>query len=165
MTSSSRPSTRELLIFCAAIFFLGDMTRFSLADEGLNSDGRDVNKMNEDPRLRGIALGVVGLGGSIVSTVEVRTMGVGMVDTREIGRMMTSSPSNVKAESREFNSVSALTASVLTITGKRTASKSLMYSEDTAKSLNSEDLECRSARNRMTVCSTVACPPTRSLLG
>src|SRR3982074_1255057 len=94
-TSSSKPSTRELLIFCAATFFFGDMTRFSLADDGLNSEGFDVNKMKAEPRRRGFALGVVGLGGSMVSTVEVRTMGVGIVETREIGRMITSSPSNV----------------------------------------------------------------------
>jgi hypothetical protein len=102
------------------------MTRFSLADDGLNSEGFDVNKMKAEPRRRGFALGVVGLGGSMVSTVEVRTMGVGIVETREIGRMITSSPSNVSAESRELSSVSGLTASVLTTTGKRTASKSLM---------------------------------------
>jgi len=53
-------------------------------------------------------------------------MGAGVVETREIGRMITSSPSNVRAESREFSSVSELTESVLTITGNRTASKSLI---------------------------------------
>jgi hypothetical protein len=102
------------------------MTRFNLADDGLNSEGFDVNRMKAEPRRRGKALGALGLGVSIVSTVEVRTMGLGVVDTRETGRMITSSPSNVKAESREFNSVSGLTASVLTTIGKRTASNSLM---------------------------------------
>jgi hypothetical protein len=82
--------------------------------------------MKDDPRRSGLALGAVGLGGSIVSTLDVRTMGVGVVVAREIGRMMTSSPSNVNAESREFNSVSGLTASALTITGKRTANRSRM---------------------------------------
>lgn len=107
--------------------------------------------MKDDPRRRGLALGSVGLGGSIVSTVEVLTMGAGVVVEREIGRIMTSSPSKVRAESREFSSVSGVTASVLTMTGKSTVSRSRMYSEETAKSLNSEELECRSAKNRMTV--------------
>jgi hypothetical protein len=121
--------------------------------------------MNAEPRRRGFALGVVGLGGSIVSTVEVRTIGVVIVDTRDMGRMITSSPSKVRAESRLFNSVSGLTASVLTTTGKRTASNSLMYSEDIAKSRKSEDFACKSVKKRMTVCKTVACPPSRSFLG
>lgn len=121
--------------------------------------------MNDDPRRRGFALGVVGLGGRSVSTVDVRTIGAGIVDIRDIGRMMTSSPSNVRAESRELSSVSGLTASVLTITGKRTASKSLIYSEDTANSLNSGDFECKSAKKRITVWRTVACPPSLSCLG
>ncbi|EHK99058.1 hypothetical protein M7I_5057 [Glarea lozoyensis 74030] len=55
--------------------------------------------MKEDPLRRGLALGVVGLGGSIVSTVDVRTTGAGVVVARDIGRIITSSPSNVKAES------------------------------------------------------------------
>jgi hypothetical protein len=110
------------------------MTRFNRADDGLNSDGRDVNKMNDDPLRSGLALGVVGLGGRSVSTVEVRTTGAGIVDMREMGRIMTSSPSKVKAESRELSSVSGLTASVLTTTGNNTASKSLIYSDETAKS-------------------------------
>lgn len=100
--------------------------RFSLAAEGLNSDGRDVSKMNEEPLRSGFERGAVGLGGSIVSTVEVRTIGAGVVDTREMGRIRTSSPSKVNAESREFSSVSGLTASVLTTTGNNTASKHLM---------------------------------------
>jgi len=141
------------------------MTRFSLAEDGLNSDGREVKRMNDDPRRSGFARGAVGLGGRRVSTVEVRTIGAGIVETREIGRMITSSPSKVKAESREFNSVSALTASVLTMTGNRTASKSLTYSDDTANSLKSGDFPCRSAKKRITVFRTVACPPTRWLLG
>lgn len=145
------PSTSELLIFFVSTFFVGDITRFSLAEDGLNSDGREVSKMKDDPRRRGLALGSVGLGGSIVSTVEVLTMGAGVVVEREIGRIMTSSPSKVRAESREFSSVSGVTASVLTMTGKSTVSRSRMYSEETAKSLNSEELECRSAKNRMTV--------------
>tara|TARA_R110002060_G_scaffold3694_2_gene5705 strand:+ start:168 stop:497 length:330 start_codon:yes stop_codon:yes gene_type:complete len=107
-------------------FFFGDITTFSLAEEGLNSDGRDVNKINDEPRRRGFALGAVGLGGNIVSTLDVLTIGVGVVETREIGRMITSSPSNVNAESREFSSVSGLTASVLTTTGNKTASKYLI---------------------------------------
>jgi len=138
---------------------------FSLADDGLNSDGRDVNRMKADPRLRGLALGVVGLGGRSVSTVEVRTIGVGIVETRDRFRMITSSPSKVRAESRELSSTSGLTESVLTTTGNNTARSSLIYSEDTAKSLNSEDLECRSAKKRITVCRTVACPPRRSFFG
>lgn len=81
------------------------MTRFNLADEGLNSDGLEVNKINDEPRRRGLALGAVGLGGSRVSTLDVRTIGAGVVVAREMGLMMTSSPSNVNAESREFNSV------------------------------------------------------------
>lgn len=124
---------------------------FSLADEGLNSDGRDVSKMNEDPRRRGLALGAVGLGGSSVSTLDVRTMGAGVVVAREIGRMMTSSPSNVRAESREFNSVSGLTPSVLTMAGKRTVKRRRTYSDDTAKSLNSADFWCSSFKNCITV--------------
>lgn len=82
--------------------------------------------MNDEPRRKGFALGAVGLGGSIVSTVEVLTTGAGVVDTREMGLIITSSPSNVKVESREFNSVSGLTASVLTTTGNRTASRNLI---------------------------------------
>jgi hypothetical protein len=102
------------------------MTRFNLADDGLNSEGREVNRMNDDPRLRGLALGVVGLGGSRVSTVDVRTIGVGIVETRDKLLMITSSPSNVSAESREFSSTSGLTESVLTTTGNRTARRSLI---------------------------------------
>jgi len=120
--------------------------------------------MNDDPLRSGLALGAVGLGGSSVSTLDVRTMGAGVVVAREMGRMMTSSPSNVRAESREFSSVSGVTASVLTTTGKRTARRRRMYSDDTVKSLNSEDLECRSAKKRMTVWRTEAWPPTRSVL-
>jgi hypothetical protein len=105
---------------------LGDITRLSLADDGLNSEGFDVNKTKEEPRRSGLALGVVGLGGSIVSTLDVRTIGVEIEETREMGLIITSSPSNVSAESREFSSVSGLTASVLTTTGKSTASRSLI---------------------------------------
>src|ERR1700709_806089 len=98
ITSSSKPSTSALLTFCAAIFFFGDMTRFNRADEGLNSEGREVSRMNDEPLRNGLALGAVAVGARWVSTTEVRTMGVGIVETREIGRMMTSSPSNVNAE-------------------------------------------------------------------
>jgi hypothetical protein len=105
---------------------LGDITRFNLADDGLNSEGREVNRINDDPRLNGLALGVVGLGGSSVSTVDVRTIGACIVETRDKLRMITSSPSNVSAESREFSSTSGLTESVLTTMGNRTARRNLM---------------------------------------
>lgn len=105
---------------------MGDITRLSLAVDGLNSEGREVNKMKEEPRRSGFARGVVGLGGSIVSTLEVRTIGVGVVEIRDRGRIRTSSPSKVKAESRELSSVSGLTASELTTTGKRAARRSRM---------------------------------------
>lgn len=164
ITSSRRPSTRELEIFWVASFFLGDITRFSRAEEGENSDGREVSRMKDDPRRSGLALGAVGLGGNSVSTLDVRTIGAGVVVAREMGRIMTSSPSNVRAESLELSSVSGVTASVLTMTGKRTARRRRMYSEDTVKSLNSEDLECRSAKKRMTVWRTEAWPPTRIFL-
>lgn len=141
------------------------MTRLSLAVDGLNSEGRAVNRINEEPRRSGLARGVVGLGGSIVSTLDVRTIGVGVVDIRERGRMKTSSPSKVKAESRELSSVSGLTASVLTMTGNKAANRRRTYSEETAKSLNADCLECMSAKKRITVLRTIACPPSRSVFG
>lgn len=126
VTSSSNPSVSELLMLLSVSFFLGDMTRLILAVDGLCSDCLEVRRINEDPRRKGVALGAVGLGGSKVSTIDVLTMGVGIEDVFDIGRMTTSFPSKVSAESREFSSVSGLTASVLTTTGKRTVSKSLM---------------------------------------
>jgi hypothetical protein len=73
--------------------------------------------MNEEPLRSGLTFGAVEPVGSIDSTVVVRTSEVGVVEARDIGRIITSSPSNVKPESREFNSASALTASVLTTAG------------------------------------------------
>lgn len=53
---------------------------------------------------------------SVDATTEVLTMGAGLEDPAN-GRMITSPPSNVSAESLELSSVSGLTGSVLTMMG------------------------------------------------
>ncbi len=101
------------------ILFLGVVDPLSRAEEGENSEGLAVKRMKDDPRRKGLALALelIGPVSSCVSTVVVRTIGAGIEVTRETGRMITSSPSKVRPEFREFNSVSGLTVSELTMTG------------------------------------------------
>ena len=75
--------------------------------------------MKEDAFRKGVPLGgtapgVVGV--SVDWTFDVRTIGDGLVDPGT-GRMITSPPSKVRAESLELSSVSGVTASVLTMMG------------------------------------------------
>ena len=139
ITSSIIPSNTELLMLWVATFFLGDMTCVSRA--GLGSEGFcEVRRTNDDAFRRGVPRRFLTCDGKAASAIlEVLTMGAG-AEVPAIGRIMTSPPSNVSAESRELSSVSGLTASVLTITGYSVDKSSFTYSDDKAKSLKSEDL-------------------------
>jgi hypothetical protein len=75
--------------------------------------------MKEEGLRRGVPLlrDGEGSGGSAAGTLDVLTMGVAPDEEPGIGRIITSPPSNVRTESLELSSVSAVTGSVLTITG------------------------------------------------
>jgi hypothetical protein len=85
-----------------------------------------VTKIKEDGLRNGVPRETdnEACGGSAAATFAVLTIGVAPEEDPGTGRMMTSPPSNVRAESLEFNSVSAVTGSALTITGYRAESMS-----------------------------------------
>lgn len=83
--------------------------------------------------------------------VEVLTIGTVFIELDDRGRMITSPPLKVKAESRECNSISGLTGFALTTIGKRTKNSSWTYADVAAKSRKEGDLVWMSAKNRMTV--------------
>jgi hypothetical protein len=88
--------------------------------------GFDVTRIKEDGLRNGVPLfkDDADGGGSEAGTFDVLTIGIAPEDDPGTGRMITSPPSNVRAESLELSSVSALTGSALTITGYRAHSTS-----------------------------------------
>mgnify|MGYP007078504353 FL=1 len=79
-----------------------------------------MTKTNDDGRRRGNLLledGGVEAKSEVGAEPAVLTMGMALDEEPGTGRMMTSTPSKVSPLSLEFNSVSALTGSALTMTG------------------------------------------------
>ena len=113
-----------------------------------------MSKTNDEARRRGVPLGGVDCGEGMASTLLVRTMGVGAEPPPPIGRIMTSPPSKLRAASPELSSTSAVTASALTMTGYTAAIRWLTHSDESAKSLNSDDLEWRLERKWVMVWRT-----------
>lgn len=161
ITNSSRLSTTELDMvkpdnevprFLKPVPIAGDRR----AAEGAYGVGSDVTRMKLDP-LRSLSdLGNVGLGGP--STVTVLTMGGARFDDK--GRITTSPPSNVSAESFEFSSVSALTWSELQTTGNNIPNISWMKGGVAQKSRKAGQVVCRWEKNCMMILSMFANSPT-----
>lgn len=141
----------SLLGFCFDIFVLGETGWLKRAELGPGSDFCWVSRMNDDARRRGVPFGGVDWGEGTGSTLLVLTIGVGAEVPPAMGRIITSFPSKVRAESLEFSSVSGVTGSVLTMIGYRAARSSRTHSEVKAKSLNSAERQWRSRRKRSTV--------------
>lgn len=99
-----------------------------------------VSRTNEDARLRGVPFGGVDCGVVARLTVLVRTIGAA-AEELPIGRIITSLPSKLNVESREFNSTSAVTGSLLTMTGYNASRIRRDQSDTRIKSRNSVDLE------------------------
>jgi hypothetical protein len=80
-------------------------------------------RMNEDGLRRGVPRPKPGDGkrGSVEAMLLVLTIGAG-AEEPGTGRMITSPPSKVSAESLELSSVSGMTGSLLTIIGYRAES-------------------------------------------
>lgn len=98
----------------------------SLADDGENAVGSEVTSTKDDA-LRSVdcrdELEELSCA-SESCIVTVRTIGGAILGAIDNDLITTSPPSNVRAESRALSSVSALTASELTISGNRTPKRS-----------------------------------------